>query len=79
MSNLRYVQKIDLSETFSKLVVKVSMSGQYKKSNYSRTEVLDIEYDLSKPVDLYVVENNDGLILDAYCFFKGENFIDTKI
>jgi hypothetical protein len=42
MSNLRYVQKIDLSETFSKLVVKVSMSGQYKKSNYSRTEVLDL-------------------------------------
>ena len=79
MSNLRYVQKIDLSETFSKLVVKVSMSGQYKKSNYSRTEVLDMEYDLSKPADLYVIENNDGLILDAYCFFKGENFIDTKI
>jgi len=79
MSNLKYVQKIDLSETFTKLVVKVTMSGQYKKSNYTRTEVLDMEYDLSEPVELYVVENSDGLIIDAYCYFHGENFIDTKI
>ena len=74
-----YIQKIDLRETFTDLSIKVSMFGTYKKSVYKGYPILNMKYNLSYPVDLYVGYNKEGNITDGYLYFESQNFLDNQV
>ena len=74
-----YIQKLDLRETFTNLSVKVSMFGRYKNTLYTNYPILNMRYDLSAPVDLYVGYDKNGNISDGYLYFESRNFVDNEI
>ena len=79
MQVTNYIQKIDLRRTFTEFNVRVKMSGLYARKNYNNHPVLNLKYNLDRPVDLYVSYDEQGNIVDGYLYLEKQNFLTSKV
>ena len=79
MQVTNYIQKIDLRRTFTEFNIRVKMSGSYARKVYNNHSILNLKYNLDRPVDLYVSYDEQGNIVDGYLYLEKENFITSRI
>ena len=79
MQVTNYIQKIDLRRTFTEFNIRVKMSGSYARKVYNNHSILNLKYNLDRPVDLYVSYDEQGNIVDGYLYLEKENFITSII
>tara|TARA_R110000824_G_scaffold75277_3_gene191144 strand:- start:1221 stop:4826 length:3606 start_codon:yes stop_codon:yes gene_type:complete len=75
---VRYTKKIDLRELMERLQVKVYGTGTWMGAKLNKSQFITMDYDVNKPVLLYLTYNGKNLV-DGYLYFKSEDFIRGQL
>jgi hypothetical protein len=70
---VNYSKQIDLRSVMETLQVKVYATGNYGRQSYDRDVFITMDYDISKPVQLYLKYKGRNLI-EGFLYFKKEDF-----
>jgi len=70
---VNYSKQIDLRSVMETLQVKVYATGNYGRQSYDRDVFITMDYDITKPVQLYLKYKGRNLI-EGFLYFKKEDF-----
>tara|TARA_Y100000310_G_scaffold176317_1_gene176451 strand:+ start:4697 stop:8320 length:3624 start_codon:yes stop_codon:yes gene_type:complete len=70
---VRYSKNIDLRQLTDTLQVKVYATGLHFGKKFNKTLFITMDYDVSKPAQLYLIYKGKNLV-DSFLYFKSEDF-----
>ena len=70
---VNYSKQIDLRNVMETLQVKVYATGKYGRRDYDKDIFITMDYDISRPVQLYLKYKGKNLI-EAFLYFRKEDF-----
>jgi len=71
--SVNYSKQIDLRSVMETLQIKVYATGNYGKRNLNKNIFITMDYDVSRPVQLYLKYKGKSLI-EGFLYFKKEDF-----
>jgi len=73
VENVNYSKQIDLRSVMETLQVKVYATGNYGKRTLDKNVFITMDYDVSRPVQLYLKYKGKNLI-EGFLYFRKEDF-----